>query len=145
MTKTYQKIQALIFRKDNTAIEYLILRRTPEKGSIWQPVTGNCDESDSTILESCTRELKEETGIDKPMRVIEDIHSFSYSKSEKEFEEHVFGVEVAMNQVITLQSEPSVEHSEYTWTSYDGAFELFEYVEQKEALNKLHQELLKEK
>jgi 8-oxo-dGTP pyrophosphatase MutT (NUDIX family) len=145
MTKTYQKVQALIFRKDNTAIEYLILRRTPEKGSIWQPMTGNSDKEDSSILDTCTRELKEETGITKSMRVIENVHSFSYSKDEKEFEEHVFGVEVSLTQPITLQSEPHVEHSEYTWTSYDGAFELFEFVEQKEALNKLHQQLLKEK
>ena len=79
------------------------------------------------------------------MLKIEEIHQFTYkgsgSKKDIEFNEIVFGVEVEASQEIILQSEPYIEHEDYLWTSYDGAFELFDFVEQKEALNKLHKKL----
>jgi 8-oxo-dGTP pyrophosphatase MutT (NUDIX family) len=42
--------------------EYLLLRRPPAKGSVWQPVTGGARESEP-LLAAATRELAEETGI----------------------------------------------------------------------------------
>ena len=148
MKQTSQKIQAIVFRYNEALIEYLVLRRTQDKKGIWQPVTGNFDSKDKDVLATCTRELKEEIGISKPKNILENIYSFIYQgtkdKKDKEFEEHVFGVEVELNQEIILQSTPYIEHQEYVWTSYDGAFELFEFIEQKEALNRLHKMLLKE-
>lgn len=148
MSQTYQKIQAIIFRKNSVSIEYLALKRTPQKKGIWQPVTGNKDNSDKDLLSCLQREIKEEIGIKSPKRIIENISSFSYlrkeEESEKKFEEHVFAVELDYKQTISLQQEPYREHEDYLWTSYDGVFELFEFAEQREALNKIHQILLKE-
>ena len=144
MTQKKDKIQAIVYRKNSQSIEYLALRRTKEKGNIWQPVTGNRDPQDTTILECLKRELGEEIGI-KNMLKVEEIHQFTYkgsgSKKGIEFNEIVFGVEIETSQKIILQSEPYIEHEDYLWTSYDGAFELFDFVEQKEALNKLHKKL----
>lgn len=143
-----EKIQAIVFRKTKTSVEYLCLKRTPKNGGIWQPVTGNKDESDKSLLETCKREIKEEIGISNPVKIIENIYFFTFDTKKNgepiEFEETVFGVEIEYDNEIRLQKEPYQEHNEYVWTSYDGAFELFNFISQKEALNKLHRILLKE-
>jgi len=34
------EVEAIIFRRNNTRIEYLLLKRLPQKNGFWQPVTG---------------------------------------------------------------------------------------------------------
>lgn len=66
----------IVFRKKGEDYEFLLLRRIPQKGGFWQPVSGGLEESDASKLEAAYRELKEEAGIDKSqvLRVIEDVY-----------------------------------------------------------------------
>lgn len=139
-----KKIQAIVYRINNNQIEYLALKRTKEKGSIWQPVTGNVN-SNEEVKNCCIREIKEEIGVKNIIKIHENINSFKYFSEikNKELEEFVFGIEINPNDKITLQQEPYIEHDDYIWVSYDGAFELFEFISQKESLNILHKKLLK--
>ncbi len=49
-----KKIQAIVYRINHNQIEYLALKRTKEKGSIWQPVTGNVN-SNEEVKDCCIR------------------------------------------------------------------------------------------
>jgi len=40
------QVQAILFRKTNREIQYLLLKRTPEKEGFWQPVTGGLEEEE---------------------------------------------------------------------------------------------------
>ncbi len=56
------QVEAIVFRWVNKKIEYLMLKRIPEKGGFWQPVTGGM-ETGETMKDALLRELKEETKV----------------------------------------------------------------------------------
>lgn len=138
-----------VFRNDNGTIEFLLLKRVPEKGGFWQAsVSGGYEESDATLLECCYREVEEEIGISKNnvIRVLEKvyIHQFSQTIPHKEqtayknlegneltLTDFVFGFEVdqAIKPVI-LQ-----EHTEYQWLSINEAKALLTHESSKLALD----------
>ncbi len=57
--------------------EVLLLRRIPERGGFWQPVTGRRMPGESAE-ESARRELEEETGAVLPVRSLSYRHSFAF-------------------------------------------------------------------
>jgi 8-oxo-dGTP pyrophosphatase MutT (NUDIX family) len=127
------QVEAIIFRRNSNRIEYLLLKRLPERNGFWQPVTGGVEEGE-TLTEALRREIREETGIENLVRVIEDIYYFEFSDPNLN-KEYVFGVEVASTEVVVLDGE---EHSEYRWCSIKGALQLLSWKENKEALEKLN-------
>jgi len=56
------QVQGILFRKINEEIQYLLLKRKPEREDFWQPVTGGLEEGE-TKIEALKREVREETGI----------------------------------------------------------------------------------
>jgi 8-oxo-dGTP pyrophosphatase MutT (NUDIX family) len=127
------QVEAIIFRRNSNRIEYLLLKRLPERNGFWQPVTGGVEEGE-TLTEALRREIREETGIENLVRVIEDIYYFEFSDPNLN-KEYVFGVEVAFTEVVVLDGE---EHSEYRWCSIKDALQLLNWKENKEALEKLN-------
>jgi len=127
------EVEAIIFRRNSNRIEYLLLKRLPERNGFWQPVTGGVEEGE-TLTEALRREIREETGIENLVRVIEDIYYFEFSDPNLN-KEYVFGVEVASTEVVVLDGE---EHSEYRWCSIKDALQLLNWKENKEALEKLN-------
>ena len=69
------QVEAILFRKNEGEIEYLILKRKQERGGFWQPITGGLEEGE-TLMEALRREIKEETGITNYKRIIENVHYF---------------------------------------------------------------------
>jgi len=53
----------------------LLLRRAPERGGFWQPVTGRIDAGEGPA-EAARRELREETGADVPVEPLGYAHDF---------------------------------------------------------------------
>jgi len=136
------QVQAILFRKSNEKIQYLVMKRTPEKEGFWQPITGGLEERE-TRVEALRREILEETGIKDFVRIIEDVHYFEYSgphfvKGFDFIKEYVFGVEVSSIEKIVLDGS---EHSEFRWCSFQEALELLKWKENKEALTKLNKNL----
>jgi 8-oxo-dGTP pyrophosphatase MutT (NUDIX family) len=127
------QVEAIIFRRNSNRIEYLLLKRLPERNGFWQPVTGGVEEGE-TLTEALRREIREETEIENLVRVIEDIYYFEFSDPNLN-KEYVFGVEVASTEVVVLDGE---EHSEYRWCSIKDALQLLNWKENKEALEKLN-------
>ncbi|MCH8519272.1 MAG: NUDIX domain-containing protein [Nanoarchaeota archaeon] len=135
----HKKIQAIVFRKNSQdSLEILALRRVKQRGGNWQPITGNVD-SNETFENALKREIKEEIGVNKLGTIIDLNLEFEFSKNNKQYLEKAFAVELSIEERISLEQNPSLEHDDSIWISYDGAFEMFDFVQQKEALNKLYQ------
>ena len=94
------QVQAILFKRSNEKIQYLVMKRTPEKEGFWQPITGGLEERE-TRVEALRREVLEETGIKDFVRIIEDIHHFEYSDPHF-IKEYVFGVEISSTEKIVL-------------------------------------------
>jgi dATP pyrophosphohydrolase len=141
------QIEAILFKRTDGEIQYLLLKRIPRSGEFWQPITGGLEEGE-TIVEALKREIREETGIEKIIWIIDDVHYFElrdlpfieYLKKQGQtceyLKEYVFGVEVALNEVVNLDRE---EHSEYRWCDFEEALSLLKWKENKVALKKLNE------
>src|SRR5208337_4885463 len=127
-----QVVEAIIFRRKSDTVEYLLLKRLPDRNGFWQPVTGGLEERE-TRTEALHREIKEETGIKNLIRVIEDLYYFEFSNPNLN-QEYVYGVEVSSTEEVVLDGR---EHSEYRWCSIKDALQLLYWKENKEALEKL--------
>ena len=130
-----QVVEAIIFRRKSDTVEYLLLKRLPDRNGFWhwQPVTGVLEEKE-TRTEALRREIKEETGIKNLIRVIEDLYYFEFSDSNLN-QEYVYGVEVSSIEEVVLDGR---EHSEYRWCGIKDALQLLYWKENKEALEKLN-------
>jgi len=127
------QVEAIIFRRNGTVIEYLLLKRLPERNGFWQPVTGGVEEGE-TRDEALQREIMEETGVRSIVAVIEGLYYFEFSDPNLN-QEYVYGVEVSSSEEIVLDPK---EHSEYKWCSFQEALQLLHWKENKEALRKLN-------
>jgi lipoyl(octanoyl) transferase len=72
-----QTVSVTAVRRGPAGPEILLLRRTPERGGFWQPVTGRRQPGESGHT-AATRELEEETGARLPVRSLEYRHSFAF-------------------------------------------------------------------
>ncbi len=130
------QVEAIIFRRNNNMVEYLLLKRLPERNGFWQPVTGGMEEGE-TRVEALLREVMEETGIKNTVGVIEGLYWFEFSDPNA-IQEYVYGVEVSPSEEIVLDRR---EHSEYRWCNFQEALQLLRWKENKDALRKLHMAL----
>jgi dATP pyrophosphohydrolase len=130
------QVEAIIFRRNDSIIEYLLLKRLPERNGFWQPVTGGMEEGE-TRQEALCREVMEETGVKNMVAVIEGLYYFEFSDPNLN-QEYVYGVEVSPSEDIVLDGK---EHSEYRWCSFQEALQLLHWKENKEALRKLNMTL----
>ncbi|MGD0028265.1 MAG: NUDIX pyrophosphatase [Candidatus Bathyarchaeia archaeon] len=127
------QVEAIIFRRNGNGIEYLLLKRLPERNGFWQPVTGGVEEGE-TRDEALQREIMEETGVRNIVAVIEGLYYFEFSDPNLN-QEYVYGVEVSSSEDIALDPK---EHSEHRWCSFQEALKLLHWKENKEALKKLN-------
>jgi len=127
------EVEAILFRRSNKKIEYLLLKRLPERGGFWQPITGGLEEGEIKI-EALRREVREETGIKNIIRIIEDVHYFEFSDPSL-YKEYAYGVEISPTETIILDKK---EHSEFIWCSFQEALGLMKWKGNKEALKKLN-------
>ena len=134
-------IQVLVypFKQSEEKIEYLLLKRTQERGGFWQGVTGHIERSEK-LIDGAKRELLEETSY-IPKFIFQTEHSYTieiteemkdqYSSDITELTEHVFLARIDQEDDPTLDP---VEHVDWRWCSYEEALELLEWEENKKAL-----------
>ena len=152
------RIEAILFKRTDGQIQYLILKRHPSKshpemGQFWQPITGGLEKGE-TKREALKREIKEETGIENIIKMIENVHYYEFQdlpfmeylkrhgQACKHLKEYVFGVEVSSDETVILDGK---EHSECRWCGFKEALRLLKWKENKEALEKLNKTLSKQK
>jgi dATP pyrophosphohydrolase len=127
------QVEAIIFRRSGNRIEYLLLKRIPERNGFWQPLTGGVEEGE-TRTEALYREIYEETGVKSVIRTIEDLYHFEFSDPHVN-QEYVYGVQISPSEDIVLDKE---EHSEYRWCSFHEAMRLLHWKENRKALKRLN-------
>ncbi len=127
------QVEIIVFKIVNQKMLFLLLKRTPERGAFWQPITGGVHENE-LLHDAVQRELKEETGLIDYLNIYNDVYYFEFqSEGYGILKEHVFGVEVAPKVTIAL----SPEHTELKWCNLPEALSLLKYESNKTAFQKL--------
>jgi 8-oxo-dGTP pyrophosphatase MutT (NUDIX family) len=144
-----KQVECIVFRKKKK-IEYLLLKRTPEKGGFWQPPCGGVERSDNSLLDAAYREIYEEVGIPKEniIGVIENVYRFTMNKDYLTGEEraplteHVLGFEVESDVKVKLDSNIYVEHEAFKWVLFEQAIKMLKWDDNKEAFKALNKILI---
>ena len=139
------QIEAILFKRADGKPQYLLLKTIPRRGGFWQPITGGLEEGE-TKIEALKREVREETGIQNIIKIIENVHYYEvpdpslieyferHGHAYKHVKEYAFGVEVSSDEEVVLDGK---EHSDFKWCSFQEALKLMEYKGYKDALKKL--------
>ncbi len=108
--------------------DFLLLQRMPERGSLWQCVTGNAWPGE-TADHCARREVEEETAIALTGAGTGLVWTYRFQKGDRVFEEYVFGFETANRTVVLSQ-----EHQGFEWMSPRQAFERIHFAGIREGL-----------
>jgi len=142
-----RSVQVWIWRRDREETTVLLLKRSPDHGDFWQPVTGMI-EAGETPAAAAVREVGEETGIRGRVTDLDYVRDF---RIEREYlpggggirpwinREHAFEMHVERDHV-TLSED---EHEDYRWVTPERAKELLEWDGNKNALERLERRVLR--
>lgn len=148
-----KSVGAVIFRKQDNKIYYLILKYTAKH---WDFVKGHIDEGE-TDMQTLFREADEETGI-KDLKVVsefKEIHKYFF----KQYKDKMTKADIEKGKPVwvfklvnfylaeteTKDIKLSFEHQNYKWLLYDDALKLVTFKNAKELLKKANDFLLKSK
>lgn len=131
-----RKVQVIVYTLE-PQLEILLLKRPPERGSLWQPVTGKVEPEDTDTLAAARRELAEETGI-RIRGDLEDLdYEFRFSKKGTPVRERLLAACVEAPAPVTL----SPEHVDFAWLPPDAARDRLEWEIHRRGLGRLLQRL----
>lgn len=129
--KTNQQTEIVIFKKQGSEMLFLILKRNPQKGGFWQPITGGVEQGE-TFEQTAVREVYEEIGIAEA-KLLDIDFSFEFFDHGENHLEKCFAVEVSPDAEIIL----SDEHTEFKWVDIETAINQFlKYPNNKKAFQK---------
>lgn len=131
--RTNNQIEIIIFKKEGNNLLFLILKRSPENGEFWQPITGGVEENEK-FKEAAIREVQEEVGITNKYELIDIDYSFEFNENDVNHVEKVFGLKISPNEKIIL----SEEHTEFKWVTGQVALAQFlKYPGNKEGFKRI--------
>lgn len=119
----------------------LLLRRKPEHGAFWQPVTGKIEPGESPI-EAATRETAEETGASVRVEDLELTQSFliegtwaaRYGREWIFTDEIDFAAHIDSGSTIRISPE---EHDDFGWFTFEEAYERVHWSDDREMLERV--------
>ena len=130
MAKIPESVLVVIY---TPALDVLLIERADKPG-FWQSVTGSKDAIDEPLLETCVREVAEETGIvigsdGVPLSALRDwqlaniyeiypVWRHRYGPGVTHNTEHVFGLRVPVGTPVTLSPR---EHLHFEWLPWREA------------------------
>jgi dihydroneopterin triphosphate diphosphatase len=132
-TSAYKIPESVLVVIHTPALQVLMLERADRPG-FWQCVTGSKDAPDEPLLQTATREVLEETGIDIERQggdlrdwglanvyEIYPVWRHRYAPGVSRNTEHVFGLTVPDGTPVTLAPR---EHLQYRWLPWREAADL---------------------
>ena len=123
---------AFVFRKAGDNIQFLMMRRSKERGGFWQSVSGGIKDRE-TAAQAAMREVEEETGLRLKRYVVADAVNIFYKEAEDTiYLEPVFGIEVGEGKVTITP-----EHIVYRWCSAEEVLRLLPFESNKVAFRAL--------
>ncbi len=135
MNKYETVAMGVVYRRQAEGLEFLILRRVPNDGGFWQPITGAI-EVQETAREAMLREVAEETGLREHIHVSEvEVHRQEWGDEIIAGEDVVFAVEVAPESPVALNEN---EHDAHEWLPLEQAVARVKYDGNKISLQKVH-------
>ncbi len=116
-------VQIFLFTR-NSEFKVLILKRTPEKGGFWQPLSGGIEEGENSY-DTIKREVFEETGIQDIKNVFDLDYTFTFKApiSRKWMRDICFAAEIDNLFDVKLSNE----HDEYKWCNKKEAKKLLKW------------------
>lgn len=136
-------IEAHIARIVNDKIEFLLLKRSPDKlyPNIWQMVTGKPNENEKAY-ETALREIKEETNLEtENLFIVPNVNSFYNSFDNSINFVPVFLAIVKYDAKVFISSE----HQVYRWVNKKNAKKLLAWPGQADSVNIIHDFLSQKK
>ncbi len=135
--RTKNQIEVFFYKRlpDRECL-FLLMRRVPERGGFWQPLTGGVEHGE-TFEEAVRREAFEETGITEITEAVDSNYHYEFTDEGRHHVEYIFGAEVPASTNIHL----SHEHDDFRWVSKDEALQLLKWPGNKEGLRKLCERL----
>ena len=119
-------------------LDLLIFRRTPARGEIWVPISGKVEPADRDWESALQRELREETGLERPRRSFPlDWHVKFRADSGAIWRLHAYGVEVDRGFRPVL----SPEHEAFEWVPVAEALRRLHYEDNRAAVARLVERL----
>ena len=120
-------------RRTEHGPEVLLLRRTPERGGFWQPVTGRREEGERADI-AAHRELEEETGQSLPVRGLRYRHTFAFGDASPPVlvHEEAFAAEWPGNAPVRT----GPEHDAAEWVTVDEALRRVQHAGLRRAIRR---------
>lgn len=135
--RTEKQIEVFFYKRlPDRKYSFLLMRRVPDRGGFWQPLTGGVEHGE-TLEEAIVREAVEETGITEIVEVVDSNYHYEFTDEGRSHVEYIFGAEVPANTNVRL----SHEHDDLRWVNKDEALQLLKWPGNKEGLRKLCERL----
>lgn len=134
MFEQLHRVRVFVFRRVDSAYEYLVVRRAPSLESFWSPVTGNMN-PDESIFQAAVRNVGERVGLAAPRQIVDlqlanhiqigDLDEIDWSVGYR-----------ASSRGTGLQ--PSAELAELAWLDFDSSYRNLELEEDRRSIMRLH-------
>lgn len=124
-------VEAIIYHLDQTEPVFLLVKRSPDDGGFWQPVTGRVSLNEN-VKEALKREIREETGLDELKFITKEVYRFTWQRGGRTRQERVYGVLVDRGPI-----KLSHEHTDYRWCKLSEALELLRHEDNRVAFQNL--------
>ena len=142
-----EEVLVVVHRPGPAGPQFLVLERSPARQGYWHLVAGALDENEDAAS-AAARELREETGLDAPVRDLGLRYVYSLEDEPAEVRAR-FAAEVREIDVSGFAAEappgwePTLdeEHVAFRWGSSEDAVELLRYPEPRDAVGKVAQRL----
>lgn len=129
------QVRVFVFRYDEDALSFLLLRRRPRTEHTLGPIRGSV-EVDEHLTETVLREVREETGIVRPAHLIDLEHTSTFVVGDEGLVQWEFGYQAPRPRE-EQDISPGPDVAESMWAGFQRTFQTLEDATDRSALVRL--------